>query len=141
MTDMTHSPRHPHIAFGDVGHAWPALLAITQANRDAAAALLLAMQAVGGSSGRTLQPDEMQCWSQMLMMLQMWPPKRLTRSSCSRTVPQLCLQPLMRLQRSQRLQDRRVSRRLLMFPSLARPGLKICHAPSRMSLTQPNRLW
>ena len=64
--------------------AWPALLALTQAsrdlvalaiggrtrdpavqqaqafaNRDAAAALLLAMQAVGDPSGHAMQPDEL----------------------------------------------------------------------------------
>ena len=67
--------------------AWPALLALTQAsrdlmalaiggqtrdpamqqaqafaNRDAAAALLLAMQAFGDPSGHAMQPDELHCW-------------------------------------------------------------------------------
>ena len=63
MADMTHSPRHPQTASGGFGHAWPALLLVTQANRDAAAALLLAMQqAFGNPSGHAMQPDELHCW-------------------------------------------------------------------------------
>ena len=59
---MTHSPCHPQTAPGGFGNAWPAILALTQANRDAAAALLLAMQAFGDPSGHAMQPDEMHCW-------------------------------------------------------------------------------
>ena len=35
---------------------------LTQASRDAAAALLLAMQAFDDPSGHAMQPDEMHCW-------------------------------------------------------------------------------
>ena len=59
---MTHSPHHPQTAIGGSGHAWPAILALTQANRDTAAALLLAMQAFGDPSGCAMQPDEVHCW-------------------------------------------------------------------------------
>ena len=59
---MTHNPHHPHPAFGASGHAWPALLALTQANRDAASALLLAMKAFGQFSEQDVQPEEMHCW-------------------------------------------------------------------------------
>ena len=61
---MTNSPcpPHPHPAFGDGGHAWPALLALTQANRDAAAALLFAMKAFGHASEHAMQPDELLSW-------------------------------------------------------------------------------
>ena len=45
-----------------VGHAWPALLALTQANRDAAAALLLAMQTYGDPTGHAMQSGELHCW-------------------------------------------------------------------------------
>ena len=62
MADMTHSPRHPQTAPAGSGHAWPALLALTQANRDAAAALLLAMQAFGDPSGHDMQSDEFHYW-------------------------------------------------------------------------------
>ena len=55
MTSMTHNPHHPHPAFGASGHAWPALLALTQANRDAAAALLFAMKAFGHCSEQAIQ--------------------------------------------------------------------------------------
>ena len=54
---MTHNP-----VFGVSGHAWPALLALTQANRDAASALLLAMKAFGQFSELDVQPEEMHCW-------------------------------------------------------------------------------
>ena len=47
---------------GDGGHAWPALFALTQANRDAASALLLAMKSVGHASQHAMQPDELRCW-------------------------------------------------------------------------------
>ena len=59
---MTHSPRHLQTAPGGFGHAWPALLALTQANRDAAAALLLAMQTHGDPAGNAMQLDELNCW-------------------------------------------------------------------------------
>ena len=47
---------------GDGSYAWPALLALTQANRDAASALLLAMKSVGHASQHAMQPDELYCW-------------------------------------------------------------------------------
>ena len=47
---------------GDGGHAWPALLALTQANRDAAAALLFAMKTFGHASQHAMQPDELYSW-------------------------------------------------------------------------------
>ena len=62
MAFMKHSPCHRQTAPGGFGHAWPALLALTQANRDAAAALLLAMQTHGDPTGHALQSDERHCW-------------------------------------------------------------------------------
>ena len=59
---MTQSPCHPQTTPGGFGHAWPALLALTQANRDAAAALLLAMQTYGGPTGHDMQSDEFHRW-------------------------------------------------------------------------------
>ena len=61
-TFMTPNPCHPQTAPGGFGHAWPALLALTQANRDAAAALLLAMQTYGDPTGHAMQSDELHCW-------------------------------------------------------------------------------
>ena len=74
-------------AFGGADHAWPALLALTQAsrdlmalaisgqardsamqqaqafaNRDAAAALLFAMKSSGRASQHAMQADELHCW-------------------------------------------------------------------------------
>ena len=74
-------------AVGGVDHAWTALLALTQAsrdlmalaiggqardsamqqaqafaNRDAAAALLLAMKSSGHASQHAMQTDELHCW-------------------------------------------------------------------------------
>ena len=59
---MTHNPCLPQTAPGGFGHAWPALLALTQANRDAAAALLRAMQTYGDPTGHAMQSDELHCW-------------------------------------------------------------------------------
>ena len=44
------------------GHAWLALLAQTQANRDAAAALLHAMRMHRDPSDEAPTPDELHCW-------------------------------------------------------------------------------
>ena len=66
--DLTATPAVPNIERTHstpdvvVGHAWPALLALSRANRDAAAALLLAMQTYGDPSGHAMQSDELHCW-------------------------------------------------------------------------------
>ena len=59
MPSLRKTGRPPDVA---VGHAWPALLALTQANRDTAAALLLAMQTHGDPTGHAMQLDELSCW-------------------------------------------------------------------------------
>ena len=66
--DLTATPAVPNIKRTHttpdvvVGHAWPALLAQAQANRDAAAALLHAMQTHGDPSVHPMQSDELHCW-------------------------------------------------------------------------------
>ena len=59
MPSLMKTGRPPDVV---VGHAWPALLALTQANRDTAAALLLAMQTHGDPAGNAMQLDELNCW-------------------------------------------------------------------------------
>ena len=101
------APEAPMLAaLGELGHAWPALLAQPQANRElalaipelaraqanrdlalaiceqaqanraAAAALLHAMQTHGGPSGHAMQADEVHCWHIDAQVARRWPHKR-----------------------------------------------------------------
>ena len=156
---MTHSPCHPQTAPGGFGHAWPALLALTQANRDAAAALLLAMQAFGDPSGHAMQPDEMHCWytdahdaadvaSQAADTLKLLTTNASTVPATTGAAPAIAAAPS--LIHATPLSTHTVAAEpaIAGSPSVsapahvssrAQPGLKICHA-TRMSLTEPNML-